>query len=557
VKIDIRWQLLLASVCLLFVLTLLGLQIQTVGLCTVAVPTRGGKLVEGMIGKPHAINPLLSMGNPVDEELSSLIFDGLVKIGEDGQFEPAIAESWEVTDDGRTLRFELKDNVFWHDGQPVTSADVEFTYGLLQDESFPASPVLKSMWQSVAISRTNDSSVEFLLPQPYSPFLEATSIGLLPAHILGDIRASELPEHPFNLAPVGSGPFELDTGELWTKTGKLTLAPNPDFWQKSTLIDAIEFRFFPDSQSLAKAFGDGDVQAVTSVPTEDILQFAAAEGMRLFTYGISRYTQIIFNLRDGGNPALGPLDVRTALALALDRPRLIDQALSGQGLPLEGPYIPQSWVYNANQGVREYDPNNAKALLEAAGWNVPEGSKFRQQDGRNLSVRLLIADNQVNQELAKVIAEQWANIGVEVLTTFTDPLDLSTELSTGNFDVAIVDIDVPIDPDLYDFWSQESIVDGQNFSGWNNRRASEALESARQLWNADERAPYYGAFLSLFDNDLPALTLYQHVRSYGLSESVNEADIGRIDSSRERFQTFPDWFLQYRDVAIECDRQAT
>jgi peptide/nickel transport system substrate-binding protein len=557
VKIDIRWQLLLASVCLLFVLAILGLQIQTVGLCTVTVPSRGGKLVEGMIGKPQAINPLLSVGNPVDEELSSLIFDGLVRIGEDGQFEPAVAESWDVTNDGRTIRFELKDNVFWHDGQPVTSADVEFTYRLLQDESFPASPVLRSMWQSVAISRTNDSSIEFLLPQPYSPFLEATNIGLLPAHILGNVPSSELSEHSFNLAPVGTGPFEVDSGTLWTRTGKLTLMPNPDYWQQGTLIDAIEYRFFPDGPSLAEAFGNGDVQAVTSVPTKDILQFAAEDGMRLFTYGIPRYTQIVFNLSDNGNPALDTLDIRTALALSIDRPRLIDQALNGQGLPLEGPYIPQSWAYDANQGVHNYDPLNANVLLEAAGWIMPEGSRIRQRDGQNFSVRLLIANNEINQELAKVITEQWANLGIEVLTNFTDPLDVLTELSSRNFDIAVVDVDMTYDPDLYDFWSQEAIVDGQNYSGWNNRRASEALESARQIWDSDERAPYYSAFLSLLNNDLPALTLFQHVRSYGISESVNEADIGRIDSSRDRYETLSDWFLLFRDVAVECDTEAT
>ncbi|MCA9934397.1 MAG: hypothetical protein KC415_10760, partial [Anaerolineales bacterium] len=121
-----------------------------------------------------------------------------------------------------------------------------------------------------------------------------------------------------------------------------------------------------------------------------------------------------------------------------------------------------------------------------------------------------------------------------------------------DFDVALLEVRPSGDPDLYDFWSQEAIVRGQNYGGWNNRRASEALESARQIWPQVERTPYYDNFLRYFDDSLPALTLYQHVNTYGLSTAVNNVEIGRIDAPRDRYETLANWFLGYQDTTVPC-----
>jgi ABC-type transport system substrate-binding protein len=155
--------------------------------------------------------------------------------------------------------------------------------------------------------------------------------------------------------------------------------------------------------------------------------------------------------------------------------------------------------------------------------------------------------------VAEEIARQWADIGVEAQVTLLADIDaLRQVLGERNFDVALIEVAPPDDPDLYDFWSQEAMVRGQNFAAWNNRRASEALEAARQLYPRDERAPYYEAFLRQFDSDLPALTLYQHVITYALSDDVQQAEIGRIDRPRDRYHNLPSWFLNYRDVTVSC-----
>jgi peptide/nickel transport system substrate-binding protein len=241
------------------------------------------------------------------------------------------------------------------------------------------------------------------------------------------------------------------------------------------------------------------------------------------------------------------------LAYSLDKAALIDQAIGGQGLPLEGPYLPNSWAYNESLLTRyTYQPNTAASLFVEAGWPLPEGSTTRQNDGSPLSLTLLIGEDADHRALADVIAVQWANIGVQTEIEVVEAISLTAVLAQRTFDVAIIDVDPPGDPDLYDFWSQEAIIRGQNYGGWNNRRASEALEAARQLTTQDERTPYYEAFLRFFDADLPALTLYQPVVTYGLAEDIEGADVGRFTAPRERYDTLANWFVSFEEMAVPC-----
>lgn len=558
-KLHLRWQLLLALVGFGLILAILSFQVQSVGLCTTRVPSAGGIFAEGIVGAPQRLNPLLSDGFPVDEALVDLLFDGLVQYDHAGRFIPDLAESWIVSEDGRSIQFTLHNDLLWHDGQPITTADVAFSYGLLQNEAFPAAAAVKSLWQTVTINVIDDWSIEFVLTEPYSPFLEATTRGIVPAHLLQDVAPSEIANHSFNQQPVGSGPWQVPSGQDWASTRSLRLTPNPLEWREGTQIPALEFRFYADEASLLTAFANGDLQAINSVSDALLPQVTAVSHARLFTTVAPRYTQLIFNQSDTGFAPLQLAEVRQGLAAALNRDRLIDLALNGQGVPLTGPYLPDSWANNqaifAEAGV---NAANADTLLNSAGWTLPDGSSVRQADGDTFTLRLLALDTAVHQQVAQEVAAQWALLGVEVVVeTAVSINNLREKLAARDFDVALVDISPSIDPDLYDFWSQEAIVRGQNFGGWNNRRASEALEAGRQLWGIGERRPSYNTFLTIYADQVPAVTLYQHVYTYAISSEVNQVEVGPIYEPRDRYQTFANWFLLYRDVNIACPAEET
>lgn len=557
-KPDIRWQLLLAVAGIGLVLALLTFQVQTAGLCSVRVPASGGVFAEGMVGSPHYLNPLLADNNPVDREITSLVFDGLTRY-EKGQLLPALAESWEIGEDGRTVLFTLRDDVVWHDGEPFMAADVAFTYGLLQDDEFPGSSSLKRFWQSVTIRPVGEYQIAFELQEPYAGFLDATTRGIMPAHLLEDVTAAALPDVEFNRQPVGTGPFIVEPGQNWQQDRSLSLTPNPGAWREGSRIANLLFRFYVDEPSLLTAFEQGEIQAINSVSPTMFAEVAQLPQARLFTATAPRYTTLLFNQTDSGSPATQSVEVRRALAHGLDRETLVDDTLNGQGVLQTGPYLPTSWAYNpALLTLYGSQPISATTGLDAAGWTLTEGETMRRNGESAMVLRFLVYDTPTNRKLAGKIAEEWTELGAAPqLTLFSDWQSYQQALRDRNFDVALVDVNPPGDPDLYDFWSQEAIINGQNYAGWNRRRASEALEDGRQVWELGERRPYYDSFLRYYDEDLPELTLFQHVYTYTINEAVEGVEIGLIDHPRDRYLSMADWILLYRDVTVSCvDDQA-
>ena len=577
-KINLRWQIILAVVCfglvvaiLLYVTKLLetetGLPQQDVQIsgpqlpesaasdsCSVRVPEDGGAFIEGVVGAPQYLNPLLSDNLPVDRELNSLIFDGLTRYGKDGKLEPALAESWVVSEDGLTVTFTLQEDILWHDGEPVTAADVAFTYGLLQADDYPGTTAVRDLWQSITIQQLDERTISFTLPELYSPFLDATTRGILPAHLLEGETAVSLQTSEFNKAPIGTGPFMVDVESNWKENGRLRLLPNPHVWPEETKIAALEFQFFPSEESMLQAFMEGGIHAINRVSDTALPVLAAFPDTRLFTAPNSRYTILLFNMDNAPSELLQWKTGRQALVTILDRPALVDNVLNGQGLPLEGPYLSTSWAYNPSLLTKyHFDIATASAQLDETGWPLPDGATVRQKDGQPLLLNLLTLNTPQMKSLAEAIGQQWSRAGIDTQITLAANIsDLRQRLDEGEFDAALVDFVPSGDPDLYDFWSQEAIIKGSNMAGWNNRKASEALEVGRQTWPTAERRLSYDTFQRQYNQSLPALTIYQHVYTYALSPEVNQAQIGLITEPRDRYQTLAHWFLQYRDVAVAC-----
>ena len=589
-KPDLRWQLLLAGIAAVLVALLLALSLWPTFSATstaemtspsannpnatrvagsgdasasclspdevaTLVPQMGGVVREGMVGAPRYLNPLLSDGNPVDEALVNLLFEGLTRYDEEGRLVGALAEGWRVSEDGLTVTFTLRRGLSWHDGEPVTAVDVAFTYGLIQSPDFPVALTNKPLWDAVQIEVLSDQEISFTLPTAYAPFLAATTRGILPAHLLGNVSAAELPTLPFNVTPVGTGPFMI--GNNWQQEGELFLRPNPLAWPVPAYLDGLVMRFLPDEAALLEAFAAGELEAVRRLSPTAVPDALILPEMRLYTTPRTRYAQLLFNQTENGHPALRDREVRLALSQALDKQALLDASLNGQGIPFEGPYLPQSFAYNPNLPLNLVpNPEEAGQRLSTAGWTLTEGAEFRTRDAQgedgpeeSLSLTLLAYDTPANRTLVEQLTAQWAAVGVELFWSLTD--DLSTfaaSLRDRSFDVALVDITPAGDPDLYDFWSQEAIIDGQNYAGWNRRRASEALEAARQVWNQDERRAYYEAFLTFFAEDRPAVTLFQYVDNYGIWAGVQGVEMGEMYQPRDRYAGFVNWFF----VSDEC-----
>ncbi|MGD2103707.1 MAG: ABC transporter substrate-binding protein, partial [Anaerolineae bacterium] len=261
----IRWQLVL--ILLGVVLLVLLLTYLAVNYTTVLRPGHGGTYVEAIAGEPHVLNPLLSGFNPPDQDLSSLVFSGLTRLDDDGKVEPDLASGWEIGADGLSYTFHLRSNAYWHDGTPVTADDVILTLKLIQDPQFRGpTDVGADVWRMVDIEKVDRLTVQFTLEEPYAPFLDYTTVGILPAHKVAGIGAVDLATASFNLAPIGSGPFQVE--EIQSEQGEVTsivLKQFSRYYRARPYLDRIQFRFYPDPKASLDGYQAGEVEGVARV----------------------------------------------------------------------------------------------------------------------------------------------------------------------------------------------------------------------------------------------------------------------------------------------------
>jgi peptide/nickel transport system substrate-binding protein len=465
----LRWQILL----ILIGVALVGLFLTYLALnyTTVLRPGRGGTYVEGIAGFPRYLNPLLSRYGEVDRDVCALLFNGLTRLNERGEVEADLARSWEVTLDGLMYTFYLRPNVYWHDGAPLTADDVVFTVGLLQDPAFPGPPELgATLWRAVKVEKVDRYTVRFTLPGPYAyaPFLDYTTFGILPTHLLSGTRAADLPDAAFNLSPVGSGPFKL--ADMNVESGVVTslvLEQFPYYYGATPYLDRIQFRFYPSSQVVLDAYEADEVEGIGSIPIADLPRARALTTFNLYSAQLAEYGVVLLNLARADLPFFQEREVRQALLYALDRQEIIDAALDGQALVAHSPLIPGTWAYKVDVQHYEYDPVQAQALLDKAGWVLPRrGDGIRRKGDRPLAFTLLTSSEPARIAVAQMLAEQWAAVGITVTVATVSPAEAFEALESRSFEAVLIHLSLPGDPDPYPFWHEMQVEGGQNYAGF-------------------------------------------------------------------------------------------
>jgi peptide/nickel transport system substrate-binding protein len=555
----LRWQALIAVLGLILAVGLLAGQSRTRLVFDEPV-TGAGRYTEALIGAPRALNPLLAFANPVDRDLTRLLFSGLTSFDALGRPTPDLA-NWFLSADQLTYTFILKPDVQWHDGTPLTAEDVAFTVGLLQDPAYPGPQDLKQLWQTVTVAVTGTQTIAFTLPEPFAPFLDYTRFGILPKHLLAGVSAAQLPQAPFNLQPVGSGPFRF---RQWLAEGGLVtgliLENAPNYYGQRAALAEVEFRFYPNSAEALAAYQRGEVLGLSRLDREQVAAAALLPNLRLHTTLEPEYTLIFLNLRDDTLPFFREKRVRQALLLGLNRAWMVNDILRGQALVANSPVMPGSWAYNLDLPTTPYNPAEAESLLNAAGWVLPQGvasgspDYVRQKNNVPLKFTLTVPNDELHLALAQSAQQTWAALGIQVEIVPAEPASLRSQaLEPRAYQALLADFSLSgtPDPDPYPLWHETQAESGQNYSGWTDRVASQWLEQARLTSNIAERARLYQQFQVRFADQVPALLLYYPVYTYAVDARVNGVRLGPLTEASDRFATLPEWFTETRRVVVE------
>ncbi len=550
----LRWQLLIIFITGLVVgILLLGEQPQSVTQQTAAtpVPVKGGVYTEALVGSLLRLNPLLNFYNPTDRDVSRLIFSGLVRFDSNGSIQPDLAETLGFSRDGTIFNVTLRKDAVWHDGQPVTAADVIFTVDMLRNGSDIVPVDLQDFWKDVEAVQLTDQVLQFRLPEPFAPFPDYLSFGILPKHLLDGQTIDQMIDQNYNIQPVGTGPYRFD--RLLVENGEIkgvVLTAFKDYYGQKPYIEEIVFRYYTDAPAALQAYRDGQVKGISNVTSEILPNVLAEPNLSIYSARLPEISMLLINQKNQEAAVLQDAKVRRALLLGLNRQAIVDKILKSQAVVADGPILPDTWAYYTGLKRVEYDPDAARALLKEAGYILAaEGDVVRKKDDVPLRFELAYPDDESHQAIAEAVRNDWALLGAEA-TLSPVPYEnlLKDRLETHDFHIVLVNLNLSRtpDPDPYPFWDQGQAAGGQNYTQWENRVASEYLEQARITVDLQERAKFYRNFQILFNQDLPALPLYYPIYTYAVDKEIQGVRVGPLFDTADRFSNVADWFLAGR-----------
>jgi peptide/nickel transport system substrate-binding protein len=376
--------------------------------------TQSDTLRVGAYEEPDSLNPAITSMS-FASDVFQLLYDGLIRYDDHGNPVPDLATvvpskaNGGISPDGKTITYHLVHNARWHDGVPVTAADVVFTYDALMNPSNNV-PTRIGYDRVARIEAPDPYTVRVRLKQPYAPalylFKDLAQGAIMPKHVLSsEVDVNQI---PFNTKPVGSGPYILTA---WNHGSEMTFEANHDYFRGAPHINHIVWRFITDQNTLLQQLRTHEIDVAFGLPGYQLPEIRAMDGVRTAMTSTLHWEHIVYNVR---HPPLDERAVRLALSYAMDEPSMFRKVYHGLGRPGPADQNPDyGW---SDPSIRYYphDPRTAAALLDAAGWKLGSGG-MRYKDGKPLAFSISTVAGVKEREAIEVLLQSdWRALGADV-----------------------------------------------------------------------------------------------------------------------------------------------
>ncbi|MFA5945630.1 MAG: peptide ABC transporter substrate-binding protein [Patescibacteria group bacterium] len=509
------------------------------------VPASGGTYTEGLAGTPYRINPIYSSASDVDNDIAHLVYSGLMRFDPVDGLVPDLATSFAMAPDGKSYTFILRDNVKFHNGDALTSADVAFTIRAIQNPEYH-SPIAGA-FDGVTIDTPDARTITFALANPSSPFLSSLTVGVLPSQVWSNIPASAAGLAELNLKPIGSGPFRFEklTKDNLGTLRSITLTKNKNFYRGVPYLDTLQLKFYSSTDELPNLLRNKNIEGAVTVPFTEASKLADDHSLSVLRPSIPEYTAAFFNLKSTG--AVADQNVRKALDQSLDRQKLLD-ATGGHGAPITSLLLPG--MTGAPSSVPGPDIAGAVASLETSGYKLTDGNAVRIKGDKPLAIAISYTETAELTLAANELKRQWELLGasVNLLGMSSDELQTNA-LRNRNFDVLLASELYGAFPDPYPYWhSSQATSPGLNVTGFANRTADDAMNIIRTNPNEVKRNEAFLALSKLLTDGHVAAFLYQPSYVYVTTSEMKGVDISRINLPADRFSNINLWYKKTKAV---------
>lgn len=498
-------------------------------------PAPGGSYREAIVGQPRSLNPILDPLDPITQDISRLVHAGLVRVTDGGEITGDLATGWSTSPDGLVYTFQLRPQATWHDGQRVTAADVQATVALLKSPGYAGPPELAALWRGVRTDSPDPSTVRLILDRPYTSFIEACSVAILPAHVFGTDGSADLREHPASYHPIGAGPYRIES----LTPDVIALVRHEKYWGTAPYLDRIELRTYRDSGEALHALETGAVDGYAARTPAD---FGALDLTRFTIREAPLQGQQTILYLNNANPVLADVRVRRAIALTVDRRALVAGPLRDSAVPAYGPVPAYSWAYAAAVEAPP-DAAIARRLLDEAGW---VGGPVRNRAGRPLQLQLVIPAEDRPIALAESLQRQLEPIGIRVQVQPIETVDFYRErLNPRNYELALLDVWLgSVDPDPFPLWHSSQRERGFNFAGYASPVTDRSIVTARTDGDVARRLAALTAFQTQWNDDAASVVLTNPVLAYALPAAMRGVRLGVVAEPSARFQHIDEWHLK-------------
>ncbi len=501
----------------------------------------GGLYVEGVLGQVDTLNPLyISTGS--EAAVSRLLFSSLYNYDATGTLHQDIARSMTASADGTEYTLKIRDDVSWHDKTPLTARDIVFTINLMKNPAV-RSP-LRINWLDVSAQALSSSEVKFKLPAAYAAFPHALTFPILPEHVLGTVAPGAIRESTFSRSPIGSGPFAfrlLQAADSVSNHKVIHFAANKEYYSGSPKLDRFEIHAYADESGILKALKAGELSGAAGVSVTSVKEIDTNR----YTLNPQPIDSGVYLLLNVNNPILKDEKVRKALQAATDT-TLLRKDIGGGVLPLDTPILENRSTATELPHLPPASIATASALLDEAGWKI--SGSYRMKDGQTLTLTITTTKSSEYEKSVANIEQQWRKIGVKVEKKTVDTSNLSSTfvqdtLQARNFDILLYELSLGADPDVYAYWHSSQIGQtGYNFSNYSNKSADASLASARSRAEPELRSAKYRQFVRQWQQDAPAIALYQPVLEYVTSDNVRTVEKNtRLVSEADRYSNVQYW----------------
>ena len=474
----------------------------------------------GFDADADALSPLVATTSSGSDIMGEM-FCGLARTNPDmATYSPWLAKSWEFSSNHKTLTFQLRDDVFWHDGVKFTAYDVEFSVPLYQSERI-AYGSIRWLDRITSVTALDSFTVQFEFDSVYPYQFTDANVGRpLPMHLLKDVPLDEMRNHPFHRAPVGNGPFRF---ESWTAQQSVVIIANDQYFDGRPSLDRVVFKIVPSRTNLITQLKTGEIDFYPKLPPHAYQEVARDERIEVRQVPSRVYYYLGWQNR---HPFFSDVRVRRALTMSIDRESMVRTLLFGTGEVIHGPILPFLWAYEPDLEIIPYDPEGAKALFAEAGWTDSDGDGWLDREGVPFEFHMKTNENNdLRKDIVVIVQEMLSRVGVKVHPETVEWTLFLEQTLAKDFEATCHGWRQGIKVDLTSIWHSKAIADRYNMVSYSNERVDRLIDEAVLELDRNKAKKMWSEVQKIISRDVPYSFLFNIDDLYAIDRRFENVEL--------------------------------